>query len=287
MWYRLIALFLGGAFIVLSGCASINGYPKSDIDEIQQQPASSFILSESERHAATTEEKRNAVVNAKLAYIDSAFIDFEQTIYREGMIADIGTEWLLLGLAGATTIAGGARTKEVLGATSMFILGSKAAFDKKVLMDQATAAIVTKMRAGRATVMVDILKGLNQEVGLYSIEAAAVDLARYYYAGTVPGALASITETAGQEVAMANEQAKGIFRDKFQADKAGDCLTEYWKPGGVIEEAHQAEIKKWLSASPYNKVPFGLFMFGSKNAKARVEAVSALIEKGEISACDL
>ena len=202
----------------------------------------------------------------------------------------------MLGLAGATTVAGGEKTKETLGAISALILGGKAAFDKRALLENTMNVIIQKMRAERAKAYVDILRGLGADYPTYSTDAAALDLARYYYAGTVPAALTGLAATAVAEENQAKKEQKEVLTYKFRADKARTCLINFWKPGnpptvavgsGDQDPTHTADIKAWIAGSAYKGMMFGVFMNAAEAGQTRIDAVNGLVGLDKMAPCPM
>lgn len=282
---RLVVLIL---VCVLAGCSTITGYPNSKTSELPSREDSIFLLSDKEYSDMTSMEKRNEVIHRKIRDIDLAYSVFEASMYKENVVTDLTTDVTLLALAGGTVLTGSSSEKELLAAISAFILGSKSAFDKRALFENTMSVLVQKMRADRAVIGNDILRGKAEELKKYTPDSAAIDIARYYYAGTIPSALTGLAKVAVDEETEAKEEQKEIINDQFTSDAARTCLINYWKPDGTnIDATNQNAIVAWKNASDYKDMFFGLFMNGATGAEARVEAVSHLIETGKIAECSM
>lgn|GEM_PF-3985003 len=72
---------------------------------------------------AQKRQYRDEVVNGCLAAIDIQYYCYQQRLYEQGFGGSILTDWVVLGLGGATTLASGTATKAALGAA---ITGSQA-----------------------------------------------------------------------------------------------------------------------------------------------------------------
>lgn len=271
-----------------SGCSTITGYPTSKASELSSPEDSTFLLSDKDYSDMKTVDERNKVIQKKIRDIDLAYSAFESSIYKENVVSDLSTDIALLALAGGTILTGSTSEKELLAAISTFILGSKSAFDKRALFENTMSVLVQKMRADRAIVSNDILRGKGENINKYSPDSAAIDIARYYYAGTIPSALTGLAKIAVDEGTKAEVEKKEIINDKFVSDAARACLIKYWKPDGkTINANNQKKIDAWKDGSKYKSLFFGLFINGAKGADARVEAVSHLIETGEIAECSM
>ncbi|MHA7002174.1 hypothetical protein [Aeromonas schubertii] len=280
--FLVIFMFLG-----LSGCSTISGYPNTSKADLPSNSDSIFLFSDEEYKYMIDETTRNNIIHKRIRDIDLAYSEFEANIYKENISFDLSTDIAVLALSGGTVIAGGAETKEALAAITTFILGSKASFDKKALLENTMAILVKKMRADRAQVRNDILLGTKQLFSYYDAGNASIDIARYYYSGTIPSALTGLAKVSVDEETRANETHKKIINDQFMSDPARKCLISYWKPNNVIDANHQNELTTWIKNSKYNNMKFGLFLNGSSAAKARIDAANYLIVNGKIDNCPL
>lgn len=271
----------------LSGCTTISGYPDTSKTNLPSNTDSTFLLSDAEYSAITNESTRSSTIHKKIRDIDLAYSEFESKIYKENIVADLSTDITVLALSGATVIVGGTQTKEALAAITTFILGSKASFDKRALFENTMAVLVQKMRADRAQVKNDILRGISQPFDKYNADGVSIDIARYYYSGTIPSALTGLAKVAVDEESKAKEEQKKIAEDQFLSDASRKCLIAYWKPNDVVDVNNQNEITTWKNNSKYKDMQFGFFMNGAGAARARIDAVNYLITTGKIYDCQL
>ena len=271
----------------LSACSAIRGYPTTDTRELPSAENSTFLITAAEREAVSNRDERNQLIFAKRQQIDLAYQDFEQSLYTEAVKTDLATDWSVLALTSATAVAGGESTKEALGAASAFIVGSKAAFDRRAMFEQTAAVIVAKMRADRARVGVDLYRGMSVELEGYSVDAAAIDLARYFYAGTIPAAIGGLAQTAVTEENTAIEEQREFARVTFQSDRARTCLFEWWKPEGEPVAERSRLMQEWKAETDYADMPFGVLLNSDAGADARVELVNHLVGQGAMDPCPL
>jgi hypothetical protein len=106
--------------------------------------------------------------------------------------------------------------KSVLSAIASGTTGIKTSYLKNFYDQQTRAAVVQKMRALRATQLATIADDGHMKAGPsnYGLEAGLSDLAAYYSAGTIIGALQGIAETAGADQAKAKDQQKDNSKTK-------------------------------------------------------------------------
>lgn len=229
------------AALTVGGCAAaLKGFPErvKDLDEelATLEPfMSANVIQQYER--ATGDDKkliRDEYVNARISAINLHFGEFEKALFREGVGAGIGTDWIKLALGGAGALYAGA--SQALSAATAGIEGAKASFDKQAFFENTITTLFAAMDANRKTVLVKIRQGLGQPVANYPLTHAMSDLEDYYIAGTIPGALISINADSG---------AKGEKADKVLT---ATFATDATRP---LRDA----IISWLTEDPTNRVP--------------------------------
>jgi uncharacterized protein YcfL len=236
--FSLVLVLVG--VLMATGCASITGYPsrstntKDDMSALAIYNKSEVIAfynasSNSVRNGKTQKDYRNEVVNGRLAAIDIQYNLYQQSLYEEGIGTNILTDWVVIGLGGATTVVGGAATKAALGAAITGITGAKVSIDKNAYFDKTLPALVAKMQATRKEVLVRLRTGLNKDVDVYPLTQALVDLEDYYNAGTIPGAIAGVTASANADGKKADEELKVVLevtRDRTFLDKSNTARVD-------------------------------------------------------------
>jgi hypothetical protein len=236
--FSIIMVLAGMA--MATGCASITGYPSrstntsDDLSALAIYNKSEVIAfynasSNSVRNGKAQKDYRNEVVNGRLAAIDIQYNLYQQSLYEQGIGTNILTDWVILGLGGATTVVGGAATKAALGAAITGITGAKVSIDKNAYFDKTLPALVAKMQATRKEVLVRLRTGLNKDVDVYPLTQALVDLEDYYNAGTIPGAIAGVTASANADGKKADEELKVVLevtRDKTFLDRSNTARVD-------------------------------------------------------------
>lgn len=209
---------------LLAGCASLNAYPdrSGDVATELQQLDQYFAATVLQTYAgkpddATKKAYRDEVVTGRVRAIDLHFGTFQQAVFREGVGTNIATDLIILGLGGATATVGGAGLKAALGATSAGVAGARTSIDKNLYFEKTMPALLAQMIALRKTVLVKIQEGLDRNVALYPLSQALIDLEDYYNAGTIPGAIAAVTEQAGATAKNADAVLLGIRNKAFFA----------------------------------------------------------------------
>lgn len=200
------ALLLVVVLILLVSCASLKAYPNRATDPQAEIKALDTYLQptvitryespeDKDRNGLSKQAWRNEVVNARLRADDLKFNAFQQRLFQEGVGFGVATDWIVLGLNAAGSLAGGAAN--VLAATSAGVVGAKAAFDRKAFFEKTMPALMATMVAKRKDVLVRIRTGLSKNIDEYPLTLALSDLESYYNAGSIPGAIIEVGEAAG------------------------------------------------------------------------------------------
>jgi hypothetical protein len=272
---------------VFAGCiAAVRGYPDPPRQSTAVPPDPDYLLGHAAIKAYHTEtdlEKkkvlRNEIIDARLDELDRKFGEFERDLHIQGVGFGIGTDWLLLAVAGATATVGGASVKAALGAVSAGIVGARVSFDKQALFDRTLPALMAQMVAQRETIRATVRRSQDLPVESYTIYAALSDLQRFEQASSIPGALQAIAEDAGQKATAARAELKDIRTAKFMKTTAGDLLRKFWKPDGVaIDKQNEQRLMKWMTDNGIATGPGAITMFLRSDVleEARIKAVREL-----------
>jgi hypothetical protein len=185
--------------LMISGCASVRGYPDRLIKPVDALKEIEPIVERKNIEACNvvkTIDCRNHILSAGMIGVDINFSEFERKLFKENREISFLTTVTTLGLTTAGAMTGTA----ALSGIATGVVGSKEAFDKEILLDQAKNAIHTQMRALRQTVANRIRYGMKQSFDDYPLDSALIDIEEYYNAGTLLGAFVGITASAGQQI---------------------------------------------------------------------------------------
>lgn len=165
---------------------------------------------------------RNDLINGRIALIDIHFNEFLQGLHKEDVGFNVATDAITIGLGTAGALVSGGAS-QVLSGTSAAVIGAKESVDKNAFFDQTMPALMAKMIAQRKSVLVGIRNGLLNKTEQYPLAQGLADLEEYYYAGTIPGAITGVVQTAGAEAAEAEAQIKLVF-NRSKEDVSGPVL---------------------------------------------------------------
>lgn len=207
--------------LALAGCmASLTAYPERSYDPKAEMEAMKAYLSpdavtkytaseDYQRNGLSKRQWRDAVVNARILAINLHFNDFQQALFQEGVGLGLATDWVTLALGGAGALS--ESSAQTLSAISTVVIGGKAAFDKNAYFDKTMPTLLATMVAKRKQVLVRIKEGLTKGVDEYPLELALSDLDTYYNAGSIPGALMEVAESAGKAAKEADKKLEEIL----------------------------------------------------------------------------
>lgn len=247
-------LVAGAMLLALPGCAIFTGIPRPPMTSTATAPASGYQLGDDAIRAYNAETNdpikkkilRNEIIDARMAEIDHKFADFERDLYLDGIGEGVGTDWTVLALTTASTLVTPAHTKSLLSGLGTMFVGADAALDKRALFDKTLPALLAQMVAARETARASIRQSETLPVDEYSWFAAESDLEHFRFAGSIPGAITSVSEDAGHKAATARAAQREVIRTSYVRTVSSNKLRAYWKPDGTPNAGHEQEIEKWL-----------------------------------------
>ena len=148
---------------------------------------------------------RNRFVFTIMGQIEANYGDFEHTFRSHRAAAETITDAALLGVSAATAVVGEAGIKDMLSAAGVAGSGTKLSAEKNFFNEEGTTALMTQMRASRATIEAQIIKRCSDDVTAYSLEEAWKDLNRYVNAGSIESAMIQIAANAGSQNVVAQQ----------------------------------------------------------------------------------
>lgn len=164
---------------------------------------------------------RDQIIYRVMAQTDAAYGSFEVHLNVQRAGARTAGDAAQLGLTAAATVVGASGVKDILSASATALQGTQLSFDKNYFEQKTTEALVSQMRANRATLKAQVLLNLSsRDVTSYPLEAAWVDLIDYYYAGTLPSALVALSSNAGSSAVKADDHLQSVVKQLTPATPA-------------------------------------------------------------------
>jgi hypothetical protein len=173
-------------------------------------------------------------------------------------------------------LAASAQSKAILAGLTGAIIGAKSAVDRDIFYNKTIITIVTEMEAQRKIVLSNIYIGMKKVPAEYTIFQALADLDNYYSAGTVNGALAGLTASAGNKSQDGDVQIASVLSADFSFDDAAQKLRRFWKPDGKINAENQKKILAWMRTNRLNIDDITTFIYNSALTAVRTKAVQDL-----------
>lgn len=246
---------LAGLSVLATSCASVQGFPErpESLDIILKQLNETYsteAVLKAYDGKSTDEEKvayRNEVIAARMWAIDISFAEYQKDIFshRSSFVVGGDTLKFAMGAAGALTTAG--QTSQILSGLAGSFDAASASVDTNVYNSQTQIAIMSTMRAERATVKLAIQENSKQDATRYPLTAALSDLNDYYMAGSFPGALAAIASTAGEKQAIVDAELEVANRlDTNLLSRLSSVSAAFPK----IASMSDAEVSQLLNNPP-------------------------------------
>lgn len=254
----------------LTGCAGIDSAPPRFGTEANAlKVADAYFDGILRRYLAAQPQKqkeiRNGFIETRTALIDQAYAGFRQTLYTQRVGMNVGVDLATLGLNAVGAVTGSASAKTGLHALSGGLIGSKASIDKNVFFDRTMPALLAQMEAQRSALRLRMMGGMMVDPDRYPLMQARADLEEYYAAGTMVGAIGSITTQAMvEQKSQADELLRRLpSKDEIVSeldklgfdvkvavnDDPGRQLSDCWMAKNLTAQAaNRAAIRAWWKA---------------------------------------
>ncbi|MEO1583474.1 MAG: hypothetical protein AAFR96_02745 [Planctomycetota bacterium] len=227
-----LALLSGMAF-ALTGCHGKANKGLGSYTELVDEAAAAGIqikksLDDYNKPDATEEQRkraRNRIIDNGIMLITNDFARrFDRTDQTKKWL-DFGANSVAIGLNTAGAVLTPATTVRILSALSAGVLATNAASNETFFFDAGIEVILSKMEASRERIETRLFAGRALPTSEYGMGQALVDLGKYYRAGTITGAFASVSTDAGKEKAEAEEKEGRRLEDA--AARINRILTDY------------------------------------------------------------
>jgi hypothetical protein len=189
--------------IFMAGCAPLEGYPRdpeNTADALARLAPDFDGTKEADYQAANTPEQRqrlrDAIVLGRIRAYDIEFDTFERELYGFGSSMSTAGDLIVLILSGLAATTGNAGTKSALAAASAGIVGAQGVIRSELFYQRTLPALLTQMEANRAIAKLVIIQGLARSDTDYPLWTAYLDLDSLKNSGSIPAAVANITQQA-------------------------------------------------------------------------------------------
>jgi ABC-type phosphate transport system auxiliary subunit len=145
--------------------------------------------------------------------IDIEFTEYFGRLTVERQLGTFSGDLALLGLTAATTLSHGEALKTTLAAVSTAVAGARTAVDKDILVSQTIQVLQSQMEASRLAIKNRILANLLLNTATYTLATGLSDLEDYYRAGTLAGALESLSAVVGNNSQINKNLTNGVTQN--------------------------------------------------------------------------
>ncbi len=266
------------ATLPLSGCLlpSVTGAPPRPLTVETELTGLETSLQPIKFENAASEHYRDSVVSARMWAIDLNYSTFATELSRErrniGFLSALG----IVGLTQTATLMTPVVTKDILTAVASGVVVAQQSYDQEILADRTVQVLLLQMQANRARVAARILTGLRAPTSDYPLILALQDVEDYYRAGTIAGALTSVTEAAGTEVRAAEAAKAAVVTARYVEDDWGEILQRNLLPdGSTIDQAKLQQVLDRLQKLGED-VDISLLMRGDRYRDLRRRIVTSL-----------
>lgn len=236
------------SFTILSGCAGLTqGRPIKA--NYQDHVANALVDKYSQKDAIFTNQSsvtmngRNQVLDDLLFLTDVNYYNFEAELYRGRAFFDTTSDLAILGLGAAGGVITNSATQAIISVISGGIGGARVSISKNFFHEFSTQALIAKMQSARKTKLEFMRKAMTLSVTDYSLSRGLSDLAEYYNAGTIVGALQNIVAEAGVEAKAADNEIKEQIRAKYGEFMSQPASASELKGiDGLFQEFNQLQV---------------------------------------------
>ena len=233
--------------------------------------------------------RRNQIMWEIIWLTDDSYRTYESAFFSGAAYLNTAGDLISIGLDSVASVTGTAQVKAILAAVGAGLTGARASYQKN-FYDQATReTIVQVMRQARLTKLAEIETGMASDAS-YTIEQGLLDATDYFDAGTVTGALITISEGSATQSAAARTTMRNVrlaieavsespsvkvsalINDyRFQVDYRS--LAIYWTYGAPDPGFMKLNVNSTSPAPKTFTVTVPPWMFGSQNGTTPEEII--------------
>ena len=295
----------------LAGCASFQGAPPrpeaatGGLQALDKDYAEALAAYHKADKPQDQLKLRNQFIELRAGLIDRQYAAFRSTLYSQRVGSSVGVDIATMTLNIAGVLTPGEHAKTAANALSGGIIGSKASVDKNVYFDRTLTAMLSQMEGQRNEIRFRMLAGMGESAERYPLMQAAADLEAYYAAGTLAGAVTTMTQQAAVSEAKSAaalaarlpseaEVTERLREDGFDIVRAGESddankkLMACVSPGGVPNVENRLLLRDWMKSKGLNAAPpFGLsrFLQQPEFAAQRTQAAADPVLTSKFKGC--
>lgn len=220
------------AALALAGCATVRGSQEAPSAFRPSAPLVSYDVAldnyrsplASARAGKTRAEYRDHVLELYLADIENKYRRFKEQLISTDRGSALAGDLLLLGLSGATALAGTSAADELATVTAV-AAGARASVDKRLFFDRTMPAVIATMDARRAAIKTEIEIRRHLPDAQYSLGAGINDLIRLTDAGNINNGIDKITADAANQKNAAEARLNTVVEGCSEADSGTAAMN--------------------------------------------------------------
>jgi hypothetical protein len=275
---------IGLVSVGLCSCAEINGYPSDPENTVAIMSNLRPYLDPTidadyyNAPAAQRQAKRDLIVLSRMRAFNIQFDSYEKDLWGDGNTVTLGGDLTALALTGLATTVGATSLKTAYAAAAAGVIGANAAVNKDLYYQRTLPALIAQMEADRSKAQLTILIGLRKLDSEYPLAAAEIDLDALKKAGSMPAAIAQVTQSASTDK---QTQALKLEEVRSLPGSTSDSTVRL-RNWALASQANYDALQAWMQADTVdpvlNSMPAPQFIGGANQAleSDRVRAIAAL-----------
>lgn len=193
----------------------------------------------SEQQKLSFQQRRNNILSNLTLLMDIRYRQYERSFYNVDATAGSAFDIAVLGMTAAGAVSGGAETKAILSAIAAGLTGTRLALEKNFLYEQTSPIIIKQMQKLRKAKLADIDKKMAEDIYKYPLERGLIDIAEYFYSGTIVSALQDMSDKLAQKTVEQEIEHFDALTEKFA--EAMKTKAEREKAAKEAEEKKKRE----------------------------------------------
>jgi hypothetical protein len=221
------------------------------IDKFETDPKTDLFSLVDSYYAAGDDQgrvlARNKIIDVTIILIDQHFSVFltDLSAGRKDFstVTDLGS----IATDAAATLLSPVATKSILAAISGGLTATRVTVDKNYFYDQTLQVIIKQMEAQRRSALLPLISHTDASATAYPLSAALGDLERYYFAGTIDGALDAAVKNASVQEAEADK----AISDSISNQRAcGPLVEQFLAQSGESRLPLIESLEAWYGRNP-------------------------------------
>ena len=286
-YFRFAVLLVSA--LALGGCTALQQFPEvsdnyitelgTDDPDYAEALAKIYPDDSSAVDAEVKKRVRNALIETRMAVIDTNFQEFQIALAQENVQVDFLVSVAEVAVGGAGALVSETASR-ILSAVSGGLAGGQAAYSKAALYEKALSALLAQMIASRKAILVRINERRNMSYAEYWLSDAKNDLDAYLFAGSLPGAIVATSADAQVKNDEAEDKLAELRESPFFDDRLATRIINWlWPNGtdGAVNTPNRDALRAWIDKDKgITDLPIQKFLDSKQLKEARERAITYL-----------